>query len=62
MNRIRGLEAKLKGQENSGTTNADWNLLLNLKRELGISGEIVPVAAATAGEGDIPSKAVSANM
>ncbi len=40
MSKIRALEAKLKNfDHNSGTTNADWNLLNSLKREVGIPVE-----------------------
>ena len=40
MTRIRMLENKLRNYDmNSGTTNADWNLLNSLKREVGIPVE-----------------------
>ena len=40
MTKIRMLETKLaKFDMNSGKTNADWNLLNSLKRELGINVE-----------------------
>ena len=62
MRRIRGLEAKLAGQANSGSSSADWNLLLNLKRELGITNEMGTLEASLSGDGAVPAKAVAANM
>ena len=35
MSKIRALEYKLKNVKIEGTTNADWNLLNSLKREIG---------------------------
>ena len=61
MRRIRGLEAKVS-KSTSGTTSNDWNLLLNLKREVGISDELGDMKASTAGPGVESSKAVAANM
>ena len=61
MRRIRGLEAKL-AKTKPGDSNNDWNLLLNLKRELGVSNELGELEASTAGEGAESAKAVSANM
>ena len=62
MTKIRALEAKLKNSK-GGDTNYDWNLLNSLKREVGIAVEFPgDNATALAGEGDIPSKAVAANM
>ena len=62
MRRIRGLEAKLSKDQTEGSSSADWNLLLNLKRELGISGEMGDLPASLAGEGAPSAKAVAANM
>ena len=62
MTKIRALERKLsKYDMNSGTTNADWNLLNSLKREIGIPVEFPQDAAQTlAGDGGVPSKSVAA--
>ena len=62
MRRIRGLEAKLSKQGNIGTSSADWNLLLNLKRELGITNEFGTLEASLSGPGSASAKAVAANM
>ena len=62
MRRIRGLEAKLSKQHDSGSSSADWNLLLNLKRELGITNEFGTLEASLAGDGSAPAKAVAANI
>ena len=61
MRRIRGLEAKVS-QAPSGTTDNDWNMLLNLKRELGVSNELNDLDASTAGVGIESVKSVTANM
>ena len=61
MRRIRGLEAKLS-KTKPGTSNNDWNLLLNLKRELGITNEFGTLDASLAGDGAESAKAVAANM
>ena len=64
MSKIRALEMKLKNYpKNSGTTNYDWNLLNSLKREVGIPVEFAgDKDAVLGGEGDIPAKAVAANV
>ena len=61
MRRIRGLEGKVAKTEEGDTTN-DWNLLLNLKRELGISNEQGDLAASTSGDGFESVKAISAHL
>ena len=62
MTKIRALENKLKQEGlNTGTTNADWNLLNSLKREVGIPVEFAGDAKAqTAGEGNIAAKSLTA--
>lgn len=64
MTKIRMLEKKLAKQgKNSGTTNADWNLLNSLKRELGIPVEFAGDAAQSlAGDGHVPTKVTAAYM
>ena len=64
MSKIRALEYKLKNVKIEGTTNADWNLLNSLKREVGIPVEFAKsdTAKVLGGEGNIPSKAVAANV
>ena len=63
MTHIRMLENKLKNFDmNSGTTNADWNLLNSLKREVGINVEFGDDKSAQAGSGNIASKTIAANM
>ena len=63
MSKIRMLEKKLaKSGQNSGTTNADWNMLNSLKRELGIPVEFAGDKQSLAGEGDVPTKATAAYM
>ena len=57
MSKIRALEHRLaKFPANSGTTNADWNLLNSLKRELGIPVEFGDDKKALAGDGNVASK------
>ena len=60
MSKIRALENRLKNSKLSGETNDDWNLLNSLKREVGIPVEFGDDKPALKGEGDIPSKAVTA--
>ena len=64
MTKIRMLEKKLsKSGHNSGTTNADWNMLNSLKRELGIPVEFAGDKAQTlAGDGNVPTAATAAYM
>ena len=63
MTQIRMLEAKLSREgPNTGTTSFDWNLLNSLKREVGIPVEFGSDKKALAGEGNIPSKAMVANL
>ena len=64
MTKIRMLEKKLaKSGANSGTTNADWNMLNSLKRELGIPVEFAgDKAQSLAGDGNVPTKAAVAYM
>ena len=63
MTKIRALENKLKNWKGNGDTNADWNMLNSLKREVGIPVEFPgDTKTVLAGEGDIPAKAVAANM
>ena len=63
MTHIRMLENKLKNfDRNSGTTNYDWNLLNSLKREMGINVEFGNDKKAQAGQGNIASKVMAANM
>lgn len=64
MTKIRMLEAKLAKQgKNSGQTNADWNLLNSLKRELGIPVEFAgDKAQSLAGDGHVPTKVTAAYM
>ena len=61
MRKIRGLEAKVSKMDQGDTSN-DWNLLLNLKREVGVSNELGNLEAATAGTGIESVKAVAANL
>lgn len=64
MTKIRMLEKKLaKEGTNSGTTNADWNMLNSLKRELGIPVEFAgDKAQSLAGDGAVPTKVTAAFM
>ena len=62
MSKIRMLENKLRGQDSSGTTNFDWNLLNSLKREVGIPVEFANDKSALKGDGNIASKAMAANI
>ena len=64
MSKIRALEYKLKNWNAPGTTNADWNMLNSLKREVGIPVEFAKdeTPKVLGGEGNVPSKAVSANV
>ena len=63
MTKIRALENKLRNYKGSGNTNADWNMLNSLKREVGIAVEFPDDNKAKfAGEGSIPAKGVAANM
>ena len=63
MTQIRMLENKLKNFDmNSGTTNADWNLLNSLKREVGINVEFGDDKKAQAGAGNITSKTMAATQ
>ena len=61
MTKIRMLENKLKKFDmNSGKTNADWNLLNSLKREMGINVEFGDDKSKLAGEGNVASKSMAA--
>ena len=63
MTHIRMLENKLKNFDmNSGTTNADWNLLNSLKREIGINVEFGKDKSALAGPGNIASKTMASTQ
>ena len=61
MFKIKGLEAKVSRSDQGDTSN-DWNMLLNLKREVGTSNEFGDLEASTAGPGIESVKAVAANM
>ena len=63
MYKIRQLERKLKNYDpNSGTTNADWNLLNSLKRELDIPVEMEAQDNKKFNtDGQVPSKMMAAN-
>ena len=57
------LENKLhKFDMNSGETNADWNLLNSLKREVGIPVEYGDEKLNLQGPGNLASQAIAANM
>ena len=57
------LENKLhKFDMNSGETNADWNLLNSLKREVGIPVEYGDEKPNLQGPGNLASQAIAANM
>ena len=59
MTKIRALEARLKNDKSSGTTNEDWNLLNSLKREVGIPVEFSGDKSSLAGQGSVQAKSMA---